>query len=480
MIDSNIFNVAKSHSDAFKTLSGMTIIPAGRSVMSALVDISYINADEGDENVSVADFIAAETRDSVDGPSDHTNLIGSRIDALIPVVTGHIDYIQNVVMPSVSKFDQAMTAVVSKFENQNATSMFDLRQVVEPAPLADTDFLGFIQNFADGNASVPAVISTLPALTAAELISVMRVSSESVNTSIRGWVAEMGEDWLLSIWRDYFAATTSNASSIAGGFSNLLTMTTFDRLNTSLAVFLISRGLFNEPLENAGMPLQAWATAMDNISRFAGAQVVSGLFTLKGVVNSDMLILSTQKDHRIVNVYAPVYARYLEEGGSADTLIGAALSGKQVSYSRANVLEGEEDFRAVLNNFRGMAQSSLNATALTALRNEAKALFLSETDSLEADESDALRGMGADKASMNKQAFAVIDGSNLERISDTACLARELIAGIRFQHTPAKQFLCDMLEAMEAGCVDAREAAVVASVNYVADAMAHELALVIA
>lgn len=478
MITSSVFNIAKAHADALFNLTGQVVVPVGRSPLSSLIGVSYIANESESPEVSMADVLAAATEDTVDGPSDHTTIIGARIDALTPLVTGHINFIQTVVTPEVEKFDVALQSVVSHYDSQNPTSLFNVIQVNEPAPLLDEDFVDFVKGYMDGNIGIPSNIYSFPATDAATLTEIMRVSSDASNRRIIQWLGELGDDWLLSIWKSYFELhSVMDKPAFSGGFSGVSSLGDFDRLNVSLALFLIARGMYDNPIEGATMPLATWNQVTDQISRFAANQLQASLFGLDGIKKTNSLVTGVSDGGKTVTVFAPTYAEYLEQGGSIEDILGAAVSGRQMTYTLDTLKSDAVDFRAIWQNYFAIGQSTLQIQAQAALRAEAKALFAATVIDISDDEVQAMTAIGQNAQSLIKQANLKIDSLSLTDLSDTRCVALELIAGMRYSHTPAKQFLMDMHSAMEAGCTNAREAAAVAAANYMADVQAHELAL---
>lgn len=482
MISANVFKIAQTHADALKDSIGKSIVASGRSNLSNLVGLSYIGSLPDTAKVELADVLAAATEDSIDGPSQHTAALGAEIDALIPLVSSHISFVQNEVCPKVFAFDEAFRKQVDRLNAETPYGLFDVVQVNSPAPLENSDFMALIERFGSTEAHIPRVLGTLPAQSVEQLIEVMRVSSNAVNKDIALWVSEMGENWLLDVWHHYFATYNTSASGAIGlprgGFAGLGTLPVFERLNVNLALFLLSRGLLDSPLEDGNMSLDAWRESMDEISRYAGGQVLFARTSLKNINTQQTLILGTFDNGKRIMVYSPVYAKYLEEGGTMEDVLGAAISNRAQSYSLANLQQEGEGFRQIWKNFQAMGQSTLNARAATILRSEAKALFGESLRMFSDDETSLLNMVGKSAQTMAAEAEDYIDSLALKDLYRVRELALYLIAGIRFSHTPAKQFLTDMHEAEEAGCDSPAEAALIAAMNYICDYQASQLGLV--
>lgn len=262
------------------------------------------------------------------------------------------------------------------------------------------------------------------------------------------------------------------------GFRILETMSVFDQLNTALALFLLSRGMMGEPMEDAGMSLADWRSGMDHVSRYAASRVEAATRSMKSVLSAETLILGVKG--KTITVHAPVYLRFLEEGGRIEDVLGAALSNRSPTYGMLSMREDGDAFRKVWTNYQAMGQLTLNAAATTALRNEAKALLTESYVQVSENEAEALEILGRSKETQIAKGSDAIDLLTLKDLRDVNTLALKIIAGIRFSHTPALQFLTDMCEAEEAGCTNPAEAAAVATVNYISDYMAGNMGLMAA
>lgn len=481
MISTNVFQIAQANAQALKATINKSITASGRSILSNLVGLSYIGSIPDSDKVTMADVLAAATDDSLDGPSAHTAQIGGYIDTLIPLVSSHISFVQNTVCPKVFSFDEKYSEVVRRLDQQTPYGLFDIVELTAPAPLGNDNFMMLIERFADKGVPAANPVVTLPAQSVQELLEIMRVSSQSVNDDIVKWIAEQGDDWLLDLWHHYFAgANTSpsgNGHQFKGSFNGIGNLPTFERLNVALAVFLLARGLLDNPLDNSAMSLSQWRDTMDSISRFAGAQVQYAIGSLKTIERLETVILGVTNDSKRILVNSPTYTKYLDAGGTIEDILGAAVSNKAQTYTLGTLQEQGEGFREVWKNFQAMGQSSLNARAAVTMRNEAKALFANTLRDLTDDEIQILNMKNQSRESLQTQADECIDSLSLKDLRDCSHLAVCLIAGIRYSHTPAKQFLCDMKEAEEAGCETPAEAAAVAAINYVCDFLTCDLAL---
>lgn len=480
MIPASIFSIAKAHADALKESINKAIVPIGRSNLSNLVAHSYIgNLPEGDQ-VTMADVLAAATEDDADGPSVHTIALASEINSLTPLVAAHVSFVQNEVCKTMFNFEEKYAAQVARVDAQTPYGLFDIREMSVPAPLLDQGVVGLIERFADMNVGAGRPLSTLPAQTATQLMEYMRVSSSGANEAIAKWISEAGAMWLEGVWQHYFASgnvAPNGVVNFRGGFESLSSMPAFERMNVGLAIFLLSRGLLDEPLEGSGIELNMWRDEMDAISRYAGSQVQMAMNLLESMNRQGTVILGVTNGGKTVAVNSELYSKFIDSGGTIEDILGAAISNRTQTYTLDTLQADGNGFRDIWKNYQAMGQSTLNTNATLTLRAEAKALFYDCTNGLEGEEAELLMMSKQNSETLYQRGCDMIDAMDLHQLRDASCLAMELVAGLRYAHTPAKQFLTDMKEAEAAGCTDVAEAALLAVINYIADAKSCELAL---
>lgn len=480
MIPATIFNIAKSHADAIKEVTGKHICAVGRSNLSNLVAHSYIgNLPESDQ-VTMADVLAAATADDGEGPSVHSIAMGAEIDSLIPLVSSHISFVRNEVCKVMYDFEEKYGSQVARLSAETPAGLFDIREMSVPAPLKDAGITGLIERFGDASFGAGRLLTSLPRQTADQLADIMRVSSSAGNTAISKWIAETGTAWLEGLWQHYFASGSMEPNGVVafrGGYEGMISMPAFERMSVGLGLFLLSRGLLDSPMEESGMDLATWRDEMDMLSRFAGAQVDAAMISVKNLERQGTVILGVSGGGKIVAVNSEMYGKFIDAGGTIEDVLGAAISNRSQSYTMDALTAEGSGYREIWKNYQAMGQSTLNTRAVLTLRSEAKSLFYEASRGLEGEEAELLMMSKQNPETLYQRACDLIDDMGTDQLLNTSAMAMCLIAGLRYAHTPAKQILSDMKEAEAAGCTDPAEAALLAAVNYVADAKACELAL---
>lgn len=472
MIDQKIFEIAQVHADSLKEATGKVILARGNSALSNLVALSAVLPVklEG-STISYADMVSAATSDQIEGPSLHTASMALEVDALVPLVTNQVSFIQNSVKPRLIEFEKKMAAVDQEFNSRNPVGLFEIVPVSQPTPLQDEALMALVERFADENVATVGVLGTLPAASIEDLMKVMTVSSSVVDNELKSWLNERGANWLLNIWQRYFAtiamAEVQGAPKYHGGLNEIRNMNNYQRMEVALAVFLLARGLLDEPMDGAGMDLNQWRSTMDAISRFAANQVKQAMGLTSTETARKALILSFDSNSKRVTVNAPVYLQYLNEGGSVEDILGAAISDTLKLYSIDVLRDRGEFYRSTWRNYENVANFTLTRHRQEGLVNAATTAFANMCDCVCPEEQILMSERGMSFDAMRAKAAEIINQSSLAQLRDARDLGLRLIAGVRFAHTPAETFLRDMLAAEDAGCKDAQEAAYIATINYV-------------
>lgn len=478
MITQSIYNVAKAQADGLKNALNMKVVPGARSILSTLIDMSYVTA--GDQTAVRVEEV---TSDSPGVVSAHSGAVGTLIDQLTPVVESHILFIQNQVNPKVDELYGELEKYRETAGRMGPASMFDIRTLVAPASVDNSSLRSMIEDYAQEGVTEPVRMTTLPAVTYEDLLGWMATSNGTVDAEVREWLATLGEDWLMNVWAYYFASSNATVTTVPGqasykgGLSEINAMPSVNRVELTTALFLISRGLLSVTLDaDVGMSLNQWRANMDAYSRISAAIFKNSVKMLDMYARSKTLILNVDENGRSAVVYGPVYNAWLSDGNSVDIIFGAILSGKARTYTVDDLNEGP--YYAIWSNFEKTQDAVMRQRIDVALRAHALGLLRSICYKFSEEEESYFENSGAAFNGMMEQASEWLEKLTPTELDDTMNVAIKLVAGFRYKHTPAFQFMSDMHQLYRSGCKDPREAASLAAINYLSDYLSAQLALV--
>lgn len=481
MLQQSVYNVAKAQAIGLKEAIGMQILPTSSSMIGSLINKSYVSA-AGNENVAVD--IEAVTGDTGQMVSAHTAAVGAIADQMGPLIQSHIAYIQNTVAPQVTEMTEKLAEFIEAGSAQGPSSMFDIQVTTPPPTVTNEGLKAMLERYAQDGTAEPSRMTQLPAMSYQDLLALCAVSQTAANEEIQAWLAEKGQEWLMNIWAYYFASQNAVMAPVArgmeyvDGLGGLNRLATLNRAEVGTAIFLMARNLFDGALEgDVGMSLATWRTTTDAYSRFAASIVKNTFKMIETYGRTNMVVLSVSQDGKTAVVYAPTYNAWLSDGNTVDTILGALVSNKARSYSRADLEDPTTDFLGQWTSFAKLQEATLRATLNSSIRAQALGMFRGMLYKFD-DNEQGLLGETTDLfEGMVKQAREWLGTLPGNKVLCPETIALNLVARIRYKHTPAYQFLGDMYEMQANGCEDPREAAMVAAINYLADALSVQLAL---
>lgn len=478
MISQAIYNVAQAQSAGLKAAIGKQVLPGSKSLLNALINMSFVSASPSDVAVQIEEV----TTGAPGQVTGHTAALGAIVDELATAAQTHVEYVQNTVRPAVTAMMDELYNFRKENEAQGPGSLFDIQVVVPPPSMTDDSLRTMIDSMAQEGMQEPMRLMTLPAATYEQIVEWMSVSSASVNKTVQEWLATRGQEWLTNIYAYYFASSNMAVTTpglYKGGLAEINALPAFTRVELGTVLYLISRGLYNVALdEPTGMNANQWKQAMDAYSRYAALTFKFASRVVDVYERNKTLIMSVLDQGKVGIVYGPVYNAWLAEGNDAATILGAMISGKATSFTVQDINDSDVCYGDVWCNYEKTAEATLRARLDVAMRAHALGIMQGMCGKFTPAE-QAL--FGEDNTSVFNTMVSEARNWLSQIPTDTALdpekVALKLVAGIRYKHTPAFQFLGDMLELGRQGVEDPREAAAIAAINYIADYLSTELAL---
>ena len=251
---------------------------------------------------------------------------------------------------------------------------------------------------------------------------------------------------------------------------NVLSMTPpAERAAVYLLGALICENLREKTPEDAIGSLSAFETNCIEARDVYITNAYRALEEYQTMVQNEQLVFSYRAygEEKMVAVNAPTYTKFLASGGRVELVLGASLA--QIPYVSLSEFGERADLCIRAWNTYCSTTSLDSAVQRSQLLRSLWAVFQSDSigDMLGFEE-DYRRDNPQHAQWVLDQTAIVLRGKSVEELEDVDQMAIELIAGLRFNYLAAKDILEDANRVVrENPEVPAREAFLVASINYV-------------
>lgn len=252
-------------------------------------------------------------------------------------------------MNEISKFViEKLMAQVSYARNEGAGAIEELAQNVQahidsltslseagaeiiertyPVVLLNDSLLEEIQQSHNAVRHSVVIGFRLPQKSASEIRALMRTGLPSLDGLVSEYIADIGDVGLVNIWNTLF--TEASPAATYGNKAHMLEhyITGDKNLKTALIVFLISRRLCENIIEDANMTASEYMRVASDYRNQSAARICDVLDQFSREDKNEQLVYNYSGLKITVNSTA--YRKYLNSGGSAEALYGAILSGNK-------------------------------------------------------------------------------------------------------------------------------------------------------
>jgi len=330
-----------------------------------------------------------------------------------------------------------------------------------PAPLTNVAFDTMVSKFAGTVYQSPALNLRCPDQSLAEIKALMKTGAGSIDSDIDQWLAARGDTWLIELWEGVFQIKERSGT---GASKRLFTDWIEDKEcggDYALAIFLLSRKLFDAPLEGTTSHLPQYERTCADYRDQSGARLCRELERIDRNHKNGMLVVKMAGLQ--VTVCGEVYRDWIAAGGDNDVLFGNALS------PMPDILAGQIDAKGDQLKRAWMRHAGLVATV------ERNQQFNRTKDYFARHFQDQLTELANTEAgdlgnmAMLQKAFML----ELEKVkeSDFDCLyslALKLVCEVRFPEKASYEILAGIdRNQKENPTLPVREAAMLAVLEYI-------------
>lgn len=405
---------------------------------------------------------------NMDNPTQHDLSIQSFTDDLKQAVSSHIQFARNVVKPIVCDYAEKLNNKLQNTEIVPASDQFTISVYDEPEPFSDVVFEESVSHYRDMRVVNPELTLTVKGFEDNELLEYILTGDAEVDKNITAW-------WLRV--QPYKSPATIIDMFTPNQVLSSLSLT--DKLDYVLLAYLVSNALYNKQdrIDGEEQGLNSSRSICAAYRDLYGSMLVRTIDQLRMYIKNSMLILEMNAGKKTVVVQGDVYRKWLEKGGSPETLFGLIVSNS--NYRNAQQIQDNiEKLNREWQSYNLFWINSQTNRRLDVVKDIAKLTFREIMVDLTAEEQEYVNSHSDYMTRVNQRLDVIVDNLKLSDVNDVNHLAMKLVCNCRFYYTDAESILSEIEEiAKQNPDIDVMEAAMIATIHYLVDYMCDQLYL---
>jgi hypothetical protein len=445
-------------------LTPVTGTPLAALVVATRSDPSFNTAGEDSTEFCPDIFnivYIANVKDPVLDICKHDTVMDDIIDVVSAAVKEHMVFAKNVVAPAI---EELVTATMTTLSELTPSSLLGMEIVIwnPPKPMTGSALETAVRKFEDLPYDVPNMNLRLPLITVSEIIELMKSGSGNMDSDIAEWAAGKGESYFISLWENVFQQKQADLSDTVGKSFREYIYDCEDALDNAVAIFLISRKLFDKPLPETEMNLDSHGKTMVEFRNQSAARLCIAFTEMDKIEKVEQLVRSTT--NRVTVVNGSVYSKWIDAGGENETLFGNVLE------TSSSVTISDINAKTDVLKATWARHAAITATI------ERNRLFARTKEVLQTHFQEQMRRTteGEEATISNRETVIGLFTEQLSRVREdeltdiwTICL--KLICRSRFARTEAERILLGIERIKkENPNTDIRECAAVSMIEYIA------------
>ena len=480
------FEMTHVFSDQFHE-QNYQIVAHTNGVLNELVQLSApMLSAAGNPDITDADYLSMIgdnlSFNTVCDETGYPAAVATLVDQIYPLVTAHISHARNVVVPLVKGLAENYLAYLESAKIKDPTSMFEVCKVKLPSILTDEGFISDISYARERRLSVPAEYLRLDGKQPEEIIELCMTGSARYDEQIKTMLLSKNPGWMEQVWFGIFGKNEyiTQDSYCLNGYESLSVhsrCTPQEMAELSLVVYLIARKLQMNIPEGVNMSLTKFDNLITSIKDYAAGCLNQHLYKVAQANSTKTLVMQYSDAEYCIYVNGDLYGEWLDAGNSPEILLGMVCSGSYVK-TIPEINEKSEQYKKAWDNFVTLHNAKEVNNRHIYARKALISLFNEQLQKEIPEEKDVRQKETNFNDSRLKKAYEFIDSMSISQLDDAFNVALHLVARIRFDYTSAFYILKDIDTVCKANPdIDVREAANLATINYVGDYLADQIAI---
>lgn len=417
------------------------------------------------------------TSGELNAPSQHDMYADEVINQISKAVLNHVNFAKNIVKPLVVDYAEGVMQYLQNFQYPSACDQFNVVVADLPELLEDEGFVDSLKKYVGKTILKPETMPSLGRKAPEDLLTMMLIGDREADQAITSWYSRLGNDFFMNLWENLFRADQPERAILSYvSYDDILSFDVFERADYALAIYLLANKLFDTVDDSVeGMNLNAYRNIMAETRDFAAAVLSNVVTRVEGFEKTKLLVVGSDVAKQQIKVYGKVYRNWLASGGCVETILGLIVSGRTVTTQvavdeiRPLLLDTWKTHSAFFTAAESNKRFDYFKDALVVKFKEIMQSLTAEEREFTDSTTDYM--IVADRRFMEE--LVKLRSSDME---DVYSVALKLVCRARFYYTDAECILSDIVEIAKVNPnVDVREAALIATINYVADYVAAQM-----
>lgn len=398
------------------------------------------------------------------------------IEDVAGYVNSHFSYVRNTVTPLVKEFAEGIGQFREKYEAIVNDVQYQVLTHCVPLPLLDVSIIEDIKGADEAKESTYKLLQVLPTMSEEDARSYILSGSKRLDKVLLEWSSSLQGEWFSNVYNTYLAGSVSIDPGLVHGRAP--NANSVESLSHLLAIYLFAVRRYNDIPDGMNLSGSDYKFQMKMVSDWAASGIRKRLKDASGYNTRGRVILGHDRTGKTIHVFEDTYKDFISKGGSLEAILGAGVSSSRDMFT-TGLLENSKELERQWNIHQNAFSQKAVGEYLSNLKSHLRHAFVNLYEECDELESEYLAESNDRKSVIIDRARNVISEITHDMAKDTYELSLVLIALIRFGHTPAYKVLKSMQLASEINPdMDAREAALMAMIDYVSEYIACQITLV--
>jgi hypothetical protein len=465
---------------------GFVVSAAPNTVLSELVRLSNneLVSVMGERNSTsesdimpyemLAENLAMFTQGSLEEPSLHDQCLDSVVTDISKAISVHISYAKNVVAPTVLAFKDSIQSELDKLQHLDPSSEFNIEVADIPDILKDKTFTSILSRYASKTPIPPETILNINNKNLDDILALLPYGEAETDTLIQKWINTKNQEFYLKVWNSFFGY---NEHIEYYQVEDTLNLDVYESCDVGLALYLIANKLYNSDPQMDTIPLADYQNRLAQIRDFGGALVQKALAKSDLTERNKIMVLQLLPEKKLCKVAGHLYRDWLAKDGRPEYILGMLISGNR--YLTADAIdENKDQLLEQWTSYVTYYNAAENNKKFSLLKDTLELTFNNMLNDLSEEEKEFELNNPAYRTNIAKYLKEELSHLKMQDLTDINKLALKLIARVRFYYTSSYKILSAIEQASIVNPnIEVREAALLATVEYVVDYIAEQMSL---